>query len=221
MLAASESFLLDIIGRSTFWRIIWVLPCPFLLALLLSYPYQLFKEKGSRKTALLSSIITIIVIITVFSPETTFSGKRYPEINIPAIKAPNAYYHAEYLCQRNTSDNIILAPEKVSLWIPVIKNHPPAFISRLLYLKIMKPFIGQEEYSFRKTVANYISGIEYSENAKSLLIQAIEKLPIETVMVYQDNEWKDEIDIALKENNYKKCAGDEFVIYTKTKTNVK
>jgi hypothetical protein len=154
----SEQVSRHITGPS-YWRSMWSLPLPILMALMLTSPLQFGRTPLRRKLASVAAALTIIVFVA-FVPEFSALSRdnRVRFGGFTEIKAPIKWYAlASALAQSVPEGSMVVAPQMVALWVPSFHHHPFVTYAREVYLHRIVTELGTEEADHRMLMSEVVS----------------------------------------------------------------
>ncbi|MGB3656057.1 MAG: DUF6077 domain-containing protein [Rivularia sp. (in: cyanobacteria)] len=191
-------------SSATYWRIFWAVPIPTMFAILfvgvLQPIIKLIIPKLQRQGFLIALSLTIVTLL----PINTLRQDNGTIVKFPTIKVPSVEYAIAREANRITPpQTIILAAEAISTWIPLISNHAPVVSVRNMYMSLLQNDFGLTEVSRRIDAVRYISGTRISHRIKARFLNLIDKWCIGTVVTAPNLEWQQELEIVLKNRNFK------------------
>jgi hypothetical protein len=207
----------NVTGPPTFYRVLWVLPIPAFLALVLTAPLGLEHPRAPFAARLgLSALATAAFV--VLAPELhALSPRNYVRWEPLGLKVPPAEYRvAEQLSARVPQGSWILAPEPVSLWVGTIHRHPYALVSRIHYLKILRAHYEPAEWQLRIALTQYVGGRWHSPQGPALLARGIEHFDLAGVSLLSALPWAGEIRRVLRDHGFQPSYSDgRYEVWTR------
>ena len=139
----------------TYWRTLWILPLPILMALVLISPAHL----GRRRLGL-GLALALVAAYALWVP--SYSGlsleNRVLVRTRPTLKVRWPMYKlAVELDRRVPRRSYVLAPDEVSMWIPTLHEHVYPLKVRH-YLNLTRFHLGEEDFARRVALVRYVSG---------------------------------------------------------------
>lgn len=210
-------------GIPTFRRIWWAIPRHLWLALLFTLPLLLLPLKSRWHKAALGLVVLFFAWI-VFgyygSPKTVSMTVDYNAIDYrwpPQAKLPEDRIQ---LAQRLTSQipkrSLILAPEKLSRWFVVHREHPYPLVVTENYLDQLATSFGQEEVALRKRLVRYVSGTEHTQDVPVEFAQTMIDRPVKAVILEEKNPWYIEIQAMLILYGFKYTSKDgDYILWVR------
>ena len=191
-------------SSETYWRIFWAVPIPTMFAILFVGVLQPIIKLIIPKLQRQGFLIALSLMIVTLLPINTLRQDNGTIIKLPTIKVPLIEYAIAREANRITPpQTIILAAEAISTWIPLISNHAPVVSVRNMYMSLLQNDFGLTEVSRRIDAVRYISGMKISHRIKARFLNLIDKWCIGTVVTAPNLEWQQELEIVLKNRNFK------------------
>ncbi len=140
----------------SFWRAMWALPIPLLMALLLSSPMEWFRSRAVGATC---SVLAIVSFLTLVPPHSGIgSGNRVQFTGFPSRDVPGIYFPiAKALVNHAPPNSMVVAPQKVGMWVPSFHQHPYVTYSREVYLRQIEIEFGEAEGDLRMLMSERVS----------------------------------------------------------------
>ncbi|MEE2673859.1 MAG: DUF6077 domain-containing protein [Myxococcota bacterium] len=159
----------------TYWRILWLLPIPTMIAIVLTAPI----ERGlSAKPA--AAIVTAAAILlfgasVVFTPKALApSAANQVRIAAPGWKVPPSEFDAaRTIAEAGSAADWALAPRLVAPWVPIFPDYPALLVVRVEYLPVLHTALGPEELTRRMRLMRLVSGDPRAAYAVEMLRTAI------------------------------------------------
>jgi hypothetical protein len=141
---------------------LWILPVPALAGLALTFPFA----PSVRMPAAAASMAFVALLLAVgfgASSHTTFGSPsdlmRNATIGTPRLKVePIGYAAAARLNRHVPAGAIVLAPERVSLWVPTFHQRAHPLSVRTLYLQVARRHLGADEVRRRRELTLFVQG---------------------------------------------------------------
>jgi len=155
----------------TYWRVLWLLPVPVLIAVVLAAPIE---RSGPAKPAVaLSAAAALLLFATAVAlrPEALApSAANQVRIAAPGWKLPPSELEtARWIVEATTTTDRVLAPKHVAPWLPTFHEHPTPLVVRREYLPVLHEALGPEELSRRMHLLGLVSGSRTSPHAAEML----------------------------------------------------
>jgi hypothetical protein len=143
----------------SYWRAMWSLPVPILIALILTASLQLDRGSLQRKTAAAAAVLAMFAFVALvpdFSALSRNNRVRFGEFG--KIKAPFKWYTlASMLAHLAPPKSMVVAPQKAALWVHTFHHHPFVTSSRELYVQRIAAELGIEEADRRMFMSEVVS----------------------------------------------------------------
>jgi len=150
LLFIMNPFLWDIFNRSVTggnnYRLFWAVPIPFILAVVIGVLW------GTRMLAV-RSLVLVALAVAMIAPGSIFYRMQ---TGFSLIKTPIPEYEiAKAVNGVADSNDVILAPEEISAWIPTFDDARPVLESRELYLVQRIGQFSRDQLSQRMALFRY------------------------------------------------------------------
>jgi len=156
------------------WRVVWAIPFPMLLGLLIATPLS-GDAIGWERRARFAVVAALLLAFAIFVPRSTPLSRpggyftvrprpwtergRFPHhlsFGVPGPKVdPVAHRFATLLANAVPGDARVVAPESVSLWLGTLHHAPSPVSDRFLYMKARRRLLGNEEVKRRNMLTLY------------------------------------------------------------------
>ena len=192
----------NIVSEQTYWRTAWLIPLQVFIGII---GLSLF-VKNKPSWLLYPKLIFIVgmfVVFLLYSPTKCrlLAPKSRVDIKYPALRVTNEYYVAEQINKILNEDDVLVSPNKVSMWISTMHHHPETLVYRIkftigvlyYYLDVLNKG-GQEEMNKFISWTNWYKPSMYAYPSESKLAQGIrelrEKSGVKALQVLLDYEFK-------------------------------
>jgi hypothetical protein len=166
----------SVTGGATYWRVLWVLPIPVLLGVLLTTPLATRRRPALALGA--SALLTAAFLWWIPSDYTTARGGfRFLGLKV----MPEAYETARRLQLEVPAGSNVLVCRTVALWVPTVPGHPYPLVSRETYLEPLRARLGDEEIDMRVKLYRLVSG-QAVEDSAELLRRGIETFDLRGIV---------------------------------------
>jgi hypothetical protein len=202
----------------TFWRVLWVLPIPILVAVAATIPIEMWLHPGAstRARAVVTLALTGIILASV-SPTHTLSPQNGVRLGRPTWKVPlRDFSAADRLARQVTPGTTVIAPFTVAPWVVTMHSHPQPLVVRRGYLGFSFPGdSGAEERKRRTVLARFVSGLGAPGKVENALGAAIGDYSIEGICFVRDVV-SPEVESLLRESGMQKAEScSRYDIWTK------
>ncbi|MCP4659620.1 MAG: hypothetical protein GY856_29815, partial [bacterium] len=190
----------NLIGPS-YWRILWAIPIPLLMTLLLISPLCLRGPtwwRAGRWAACLLALVAFVAWVPRFSG---ISRENRVFLKRPQLKVPlPRYVLTVALYQHVGPGSQVAAPDAVGLYLPTFHHHPHPLMVRH-YLKPHAARIGADNYRDRRVMTRYLAGEVDSEEAATIFRDGLARFPIRGVCL-RDSEYAEGARAILREAGF-------------------
>jgi hypothetical protein len=197
----------NIVSEQTYWRTAWLIPLQVFVGIIGVSPFMKNKPSWLIYPKLLF-ITGMFLVFLWYSPTKSrlFAKKSRVDITYPALKVTKEYYVAEKINKILDEDDVLVSPNKISMWISTMHRHPETLVYRIkftmgvlyYYLDVLNKG-GQEEMNKFISWTKWYEPPIYNYPSESKLAQGIrelrEKSEVEALQVLLDYEFK----LTLKE----------------------
>lgn len=157
-------------GELTYWRVLWVLPLPALLGLLLTAPLAQSGRRWGRRARVAATLLLWACFVTVAPTRFGLFGQGVEYWEPLGLKVKHIHYDpAAAMAAHAPPRSRVLLPTGVSTWMPTFHHHPYPLVSRSAYLIDR----GVEDEARRLKLHGLVTGRAHP-NAPFLLWRAIE-----------------------------------------------
>lgn len=163
-----------VIGEPTYWRIFWALPVPVFVGIALSAPLGPPPLAGSRRLAAGLCVVGTALLLAFAPTQQTLSPRNRVRLDTPGPKVPPASYAAaRAVAGLLEPGDVVLAPHRVSTWLPTLHGHPFPLAARTEYVLSLSGVLGEAEARRRVTLTRLVSGAAGGPRALELLERAL------------------------------------------------
>jgi hypothetical protein len=204
----TERFVVANVTGSSFWRSLWALPVPLLMALVLAAPLSLPlpRPRVSRPLASLALLTAFVLFVPSFgalSEQNHGPGTRL-RLGVPGLKVPPiAYRWAAALNDSVPPGSQVLAPHYVSVWVPTFHEHAFPVSVRGAYLREIKRHVGTPRAVLRQVMTDYVGGTSEHEQAAAIFRRGLSELDVKGV-VLRSNDRSREARAILREAGFQR-----------------
>lgn len=199
---------------AAYWRGLWVLPLPFLMALVLTAPLRL--DGAWRRWAGRAGWFLALAAFTVLVPRYGGLSRRNRVVMKfpPELKVSSSYATAEELQRLSGPGAHVAAPNQVGLWIPTFRR--PAYpLSVRHYLAALRRYVGIEEWRERERITRYVAGEAESPEAGEAFRDGLDRFQVTGVCLRsRGNDARGEARRVLAEHGFRRMeSGKGFEIW--------
>jgi len=175
----------------SFWRSMWSLPLPVLLALFLISPLHLARGTASRIAsrvacvALCATFLAVVPAFSALSERNAGAGGVGIRVGRQRVKAPEGPYRwAAALNAAVPPEAVVVAPSDISLWIATFHHHAHPLQARKLYLSQQRAHLGEEDVKLRVFMTQYVGGgAEDQKDAGAYFARGLEVFDVKGVLL--------------------------------------
>jgi hypothetical protein len=171
----------SITGPST-WRALWVAPVPALLALVVAAPLRL----GGRLRGLGRAACAALAAGFAFGvpAQGSLAPGNGVRLGWPALKVPPVDYAlAERLTRSVPPGSRVVAPLRVSAWVPVFPRRAVPLVVQDAYLRRFRPQLGEEDIVLRFVASMVAGGVRPRDDAIPLFAVALDRYAVKGVLL--------------------------------------
>ncbi len=172
---------------ASFWRTLWVLPIPLLLALVLTAPLRVPLPRGRPRLAWLRPVafVAVCAAFAVVVPERSSLGRgNGVALGWPRLKVPEEPYRwARLLTERAGRGSVVAAPVDVTPWLATFHDRVYPVMVRPFYLSTYIEALGEVDVQLRILTVDYVGGISENPDASLLFPIGLERLDVEAVLL--------------------------------------
>jgi hypothetical protein len=172
----------------SYWRSLWSLPVPLLMGLALTSPLQL-RGSPARLAAGRAACAAALVAFALWIPRySTLSQENGGAANVgirvgmPGLKVPEpAYRWARALNDSVPAGSTVVAPPRISAWVPTFHAHAYPVLARGEYMAKRVGFLGEENAGARHSMTAYVAGIRVNERAPQVFAWGLDAFDVSGV----------------------------------------
>jgi hypothetical protein len=170
----------------SFWRSMWSLPVPILMALVLISPLHLARSAASRVAcvALCAAFLAVVPAFGALSERNQGIGGVGIRVGRQRAKAPEVPYRwAAALNAAVPTGAIVVAPPDVSVWVTTFHDHAHPLQTRRLYLDHHRAHLGNDNVELRMFMTQYAGGGGEAQNAGALFARGLRTFDVKGVLL--------------------------------------
>ncbi|MEO8604133.1 MAG: hypothetical protein ABI629_16275 [bacterium] len=169
-----------------YWRSLWAVPLPIVLALVLSAPLHL----GRVATRPLLRGAAWLILLTTFACLVPRSGglSRANAVRLgwPQIKVPEAAYRwAEEVNRRAPAGSHVAVPSDIAVWIVTQHHHVYPLVVRD-YLHAPAPHLSRQALRQRVAMQSFLDAPELVDATPELFRQGLDRFEVRAVCLVND-----------------------------------
>ena len=166
----------SVTGEITYWRVLWVLPVPLFLTLVLCAPASL--SAGSPVRGRLAAVILAAACIGLLPERHVDHPANRSRVELFGLKRhPADQKHAKTLVRQSPPRSHVLAAFGVGPTVAMIEDHPWPLVVRRAYIEPLAEQLGEREIDERLRLYDYVSGKARSSE-RELLGRALQRYPL-------------------------------------------
>jgi hypothetical protein len=155
------------------WRLFWVIPLPIFLSIFITQGVvNGFKLPFSKNPTFIFVALALLITLTLGKPWIDPDPMVRSELRI-GLKVPQPEYEvARRLSEIAGRENLVLAPENISTWVPTFRGHAYPLVARTHYTEALITYLPAnrvEEVQERLALSIYIKSA-FSDNRQSELL---------------------------------------------------
>ncbi len=189
-------------GVSTYWRLFWAIPLPFMLAIMLHFAWMQAKLWQSRRLIATACATALITMCLFAWQENSLRRENQVQLGIPGLKVPGAEYSiAQRVATLVQENDVLLAPESITTLLAGFTLHPELLSVRSIYT--VNAF-GSEDGRRRLALQQYVTGVQRLPDGPDALASAITSYQLTAIVVARSAAWSQEISTTLQARNWQR-----------------
>jgi hypothetical protein len=202
------------VGVRTYWRLTWVLPLPFFLAVLLDGVIE--RALGMRSKLLAACACAVLAgsAIAFGWRFGTLRSANAVTLGVPGLKVdPVEYQVAARIARDVPEEGVVLAPEAVSFWLPTFVVHPELLGVRGLYLTHTFP---PQDAVRRSLLMRYVAGQHRPPDSAAWFADALRRYGLTAVVLVHSTPWRGEMEDVLERHGWRALSSGAYDIWVKS-----
>lgn len=203
------------VGVRTYWRMTWVLPLPFFLAVLLDGMVE--RALGMRSRALAAgACLALAGFAVAFGWRCgTLRSANSVTLGVPGLKVdPVEYRVAARVAKDVPEKGVVLAPEAVSIWLPGFVVHPVLLGVRALYLT--RAF-SQQDAARRDALMRYVAGAYRPPDSAAWFAEALRRYGLTAVVFVHSAPWRGEMENVLERDGWRLHSSGVYDVWAQAR----
>ena len=203
------------VGVRTYWRLTWVLPLPFFLAVLLDGVIE--RALGMRSKALAACACAVLAGFAIAFGWRfgTLRSANAVTLGPPGLKVdPVEYRVAAQIAEDVPEEGVVLAPEAVSVWLPTFVVHPELLGVRMMYLTRAFSLHDAER---RSLLMRYVAGQHRPPDSAAWFADALRRYGLSAVVLVHSAPWRGEMENVLERLGWRPLASGAYDIWLKNR----
>ncbi len=172
----------------SYWRSLWSLPVPVLMALALTSPLQLRGRPVLRAAGVAAGAAALVAFAlwiprySALSQENGGADNVGIRVGMPGLKVPDpAYRWAKALNDSVPAGSTVVAPPRISAWVPTFHAHAYPVLARLQYMVKRVEFLVRENVDARRSMTAYVAGKQVDERARQTFAWGLDAFDVKGV----------------------------------------
>ena len=203
------------VGVRTYWRMTWVLPLPFFLAVLLDGMVE--RALGMRSRALAAgACLALAGFAVAFGWRCgTLRSANSVTLGVPGLKVDPVEYRVAARVAKDVPENgVVLAPEAVSIWLPGFVVHPVLLGVRALYLT--RAF-SQQDAARRDALMRYVAGAYRPPDSAAWFAEALRRYGLTAVVFVHSAPWRGEMENVLERDGWRLHSSGVYDVWAQAR----
>jgi hypothetical protein len=215
---------LDHLQDGTGWRLLWAIPFPLLIALLVDGLVAIPRTPlPAWVAARLAAVVVGATFLLAPAPWTTSAANR-TFFARPGVKQGPGRAVARAAVDATPADGAILAPGEIASWIPTIRHHPRVVVVRSRFLQAVARGRGTAEAEERLRLQRHLevprqvgSTAPEPESAGRWFAGEVRRRQVDTVVVPIRLPWYRATSRALRASGFVRRPSGAYEIWTRAK----
>ena len=200
-------------GTSSYWRLTWALPLPFMTAAMLEGLLARIVQLKRRVVVVAACSVLLALAVGFGLHSGTLRSANYVTLGMPGLKVYSTEYPvARKVVQEVPEDGVVLAPELVATWLPTFVHHPKLLAVRAVYLD---GTFGKLEGSKRLALMQYISGVAQTTHSASEFDAALDHYGLTCAVVLHAASWRAQIDTILQQHDWRRIDSGAYDVWVR------
>jgi hypothetical protein len=184
------SWVVGNVTSSSYWRVMWVMPLPILMAFLLIAPLRLAQGRrsawlASGATVALGAAFALLVPAYSALSERNVGSTGIPlRVQKPSLKVGEAALRwARLLNDSVPPGSAVLAPDYISVWVPTLHDPARPIEVRPSYLRMHRDALGTDDIELRHWMTLYTYGEADYPGVAADFRRALDRYDIQAVVL--------------------------------------
>lgn len=171
----------------SYWRALWALPIPLLLALVLTAPLQWNGVRWRRAAGRVAAVTLAAVFAITVPAYPGWSPQNGVELALPHLKVDAAAYRWAAKLNQLAPGQTVVAPTGVSTWIPTFRDHAFPLVVRN-YLRVNRARVGEVAFHERLVMTRYVGGDVIDPQAPAIFERGLETWNVKAVCLRNSDQ---------------------------------
>jgi hypothetical protein len=166
-----------------YWRALWALPVPVLLALALTSPLQAAGRWPRGATAL--AVLGLAAFAVALPRVPGLGAENRVRLDLPGLKVePEPYEWARRITETAGAGAVVVAPDAVGVWLPTFHQRVSPLVVRAHYLTPHLDALGEQDVLHRLFMTGYVSGRVHRPDALKLFAAGLQRFDVDAVCLH-------------------------------------
>lgn len=194
------------------WRVFWALPFPLFMGIAMAGIFSFNRRLMGIK---MGSVLFVIAVFfcALWSGKWTTSLENGTTISMPHYKIDEFYGIAEAIKELTPDKGMVLAPVEIAKWLPTFQKYPYVIVSRKMYLRKLRRFIGEDEFQARSKLFDCVNNRAGSEQCVPLIVKEAGRRKLNTIIMKRELGGQDELAHGLESLGFQKQWIGEFDVW--------
>lgn len=206
-------------GAHLLWRFFWTIPLAIFLSIsIFEFIHQV--RRFHKPYNLIASLLAGAALFFCLKSINVPSGKHEISSTPIILKVHRSDYQpARTIVSLSEPADTVLAPERISAWIPTFRLHPKPLVARKVYVEgligVFASHVDVPDLKNRLKLLTFISGKRRPENAHQLLVNAIDRHHLAIVAISTGNPWYSDIETVLISKGYCPSSINNIILFVR------
>lgn len=171
----ADAFVRANLTGPSYWRALWAVPAPILIALVVVAPLQRERLGGRLAAAALALGFAFAV------PQSYgFGAGNQARLGWPGLKVPRAAFGWAERINELAPGAAVVAPPRIATWIPTLP-HPAHPLAVRSYLHPLRAWIGETDYRERTLMMRLADGKASDASSAAIFARGLERYRVQAV----------------------------------------
>ena len=176
----------------SYWRVLWSLPVPLLMAIAMAWPLSLRGPLVLRATGCVIIAAAVTLFVPAYAAMSPQNRPRevpaYLSFGTPSLKVPTSEQRSVYEWARLINEAVpagahVVAPEYISLWVSTFHEPAIPLITRESYIRKFLDRLGREEVRPRRVMLRYVEGNAIQSDAREVFRAGLDRFDVRAVVL--------------------------------------
>ena len=185
-----SGLLSEVVAYNLYWRVFWSVPFPLIMAgavALVLYTGSMWVAQWGSIRAGAAMALSGVGLFALGGPWNV----SLDSLGKPGYRVGPGYKYAKYISAKTNDQDLVWAPDPVSVWIPTLHSPPRVFEVRESYLRdYFSEFYSHEEYRTRYFMVRFLRGSRrISEKDVPRALSEVEGRNITVIVIDKELPW--------------------------------